>query len=302
MEIIASVVIPTYNRAGELKQCLEALAQQDYPSDGYELIVVDDGSTDKTQTYVQSACHSFDNFKCIRQNNLGHALARRRGFQEAKGEIVASLDDDCIPSYNWMRTIVEKFQSDQNLSICCGRIINPTQTKIAWAQYLIDYSLWIGNRNKKNIPLIYTANTAYRRNVLMEGTLRADGKLLGYRDIMYNYEIVKIGYRTEYCHDMVVKHIRWEKQFSHAEDEKKIFIQGQERHGKGFRKDGYKVYGLIGKAFLKLPTVFYIVIKAFLISFRAWQSGVYIKYISSFRWIWRGLYHQALFIKRDWNI
>lgn len=86
---LVSIIIPTYNRAGYLREALASVVAQTYPS--LEIIVVDDGSSDDTAAVVKE----FDRPVCfIRQQNQGVATARNRGFQESHGQFVGFLDDD----------------------------------------------------------------------------------------------------------------------------------------------------------------------------------------------------------------
>ena len=95
-----SIVIPTYNRRAVLLRTLAALAAQ--TRQGFEVIVVDDGSTDGTAAAVarwQSECHAAPGFalKLLRQPNLKQGLARNRGLREARGGMVLFLGDDIVP-------------------------------------------------------------------------------------------------------------------------------------------------------------------------------------------------------------
>lgn len=82
-----SVVIPTYNRAAMVVRAIESVRAQTFTD--YEIIVVDDGSTDDTATRVESM-----GVRCLRQPNAGPAAARNRGIAEAAGQYVAFLDSD----------------------------------------------------------------------------------------------------------------------------------------------------------------------------------------------------------------
>lgn len=84
-----SVVIPTYNRAGFVAGALESVLAQ--TEDDYEVIVVDDGSTDNTQDVLKPY---MDKIRYVRQNNAGVSSARNTGIQEAKGQWIAFLDSD----------------------------------------------------------------------------------------------------------------------------------------------------------------------------------------------------------------
>ncbi len=92
---LISVIIPTYNRSEILKECLSALAIQDFPYGGFEIIVVNDGSRDNTAEVVQQARSRFD-IRYLHQENSGPAVARNNGVQHARAEIVLIMNDDAI--------------------------------------------------------------------------------------------------------------------------------------------------------------------------------------------------------------
>jgi len=93
-----SVIIPTYNRKEILERTLRTYSDQTYPKDKFEVIVIDDGSTDGTEHVVKSLVGG-SNYKLryFRQDNKGPAAARNLGINEAAGEIVLITGDDCIP-------------------------------------------------------------------------------------------------------------------------------------------------------------------------------------------------------------
>src|SRR5256714_246752 len=90
-----SVVVPTYNRASLLDRCLAALAAQDEPGAGLEVVVVDDGSTDETAQVLERYA-SLLPIRFERQPNRGQPAALNRGIELARGETCAFLDDDVI--------------------------------------------------------------------------------------------------------------------------------------------------------------------------------------------------------------
>ena len=89
-----SVVIPTYNRKDMLREALNSLAQQTYPTDRFEIIVVDDGSTDGTD---QIAAVAFPfTLRYFWQTNQGDATARNLGARQSQADILVFLDDDIL--------------------------------------------------------------------------------------------------------------------------------------------------------------------------------------------------------------
>ena len=96
----ASVVVATYNGGRTLQNCLESLQRLNYPD--YEVILVDDGSTDRTPEIAKA----FPSVRYIRQTNQGLSAARNAGIRAAQGEIVAFTDDDCRADEDWLYYVI----------------------------------------------------------------------------------------------------------------------------------------------------------------------------------------------------
>ncbi len=111
-----SVVIPTFNRISSLKMLLENLLKQTLDKGEYEIIIVDDGSTDETPEFMIKFMCMNDQIKYIRQENKGPAKARNLGVSYGRGEIIAFTDDDCLPDKNWLKVIRNRFSEDNNIS------------------------------------------------------------------------------------------------------------------------------------------------------------------------------------------
>lgn len=107
MEI--TVIVPTYNRLASLKDTLHGLQKQTLPAHLFEIIVVNDGSSDDTEKYLKEVEATSTSFRFITQANAGPAAARNRGIATARGRIIAFTDDDCIPDANWLEVIQNAF-------------------------------------------------------------------------------------------------------------------------------------------------------------------------------------------------
>jgi glycosyltransferase involved in cell wall biosynthesis len=92
-----SVVIPTYNRLALLKNTLESLARQTFNKEDFEVLVIDDGSTDGTREWLQEQKFPY-RLRVFFPDHGGAAKARNLGIQEASGEVILFTDDDCSPS------------------------------------------------------------------------------------------------------------------------------------------------------------------------------------------------------------
>jgi len=107
-----SVVICTYNRAESLRETLESLVKQNVNHDlNYEIIVVDNNSKDNTRQIVEEfQARNGYTVQYVFEKNQGVAYARNSGIRNAKGEVVAYLDDDVIADPNWLRAMWKCFQ------------------------------------------------------------------------------------------------------------------------------------------------------------------------------------------------
>ncbi len=107
----ASIIIATYNRADILEKTLDSMLNQDYPFN-YEIIVINDGSTDDTKQILQK----FSKYKKFRsqslEKNSGPATARNIGIEMTRYPIIVIMDDDCIPEKDWLQKLVSEFSGN----------------------------------------------------------------------------------------------------------------------------------------------------------------------------------------------
>src|SRR5262245_25867711 len=88
-----SIVVPTYNRRAGIERFLRALEEQTFPATRFEVVVVDDGSTDGTDAAL-AAMQTPYRLRVLHQENAGPAAARNAGLREAQGRLIVFLDDD----------------------------------------------------------------------------------------------------------------------------------------------------------------------------------------------------------------
>lgn len=122
--ILVSVVVCTYNRATSLHASLESCLSLEPPKGGaYEIVVVDNRSTDDTQRIVQAFVAARPGLvRCIREPRQGLAYARNAGVRAARGSIICCTDDDCLPAPDWIAAAGEAFARDERLSVVGGRV------------------------------------------------------------------------------------------------------------------------------------------------------------------------------------
>ena len=101
-EPFISVVVCTFNRSDLLYDALRSLAEQTTDNDRYEVIIIDNNSTDNTEIVSKDFTDSQDNFRYIKEVNQGLSCARNRGYEEARGSYVAYMDDDAKADKDWL--------------------------------------------------------------------------------------------------------------------------------------------------------------------------------------------------------
>jgi glycosyltransferase involved in cell wall biosynthesis len=125
-----SVIIPTYERAATLRQCLVALARQTYSANDFEVIVVDDGSTTPVAGELKGSDFPFK-LVMESQRNAGAGAARNRGAGRAIGEILAFTEDDVVPDPDWLEKASDHFNRDPSIEVLEGKTVtSSTRTGI----------------------------------------------------------------------------------------------------------------------------------------------------------------------------
>jgi len=120
-----SVVVATYNGARTLEACLQSLVELDYPD--FEVIVVDDGSTDRTPEIVRG----YPSVRLIREPaNRGLSVARNTGIAASTGEIVAFTDSDCIADKDWLNYLVQTLESGDYAAVGGPNISPPAHDRV----------------------------------------------------------------------------------------------------------------------------------------------------------------------------
>lgn len=104
-EPFVSIIVPVYNRAAEIGECIESLLKLNYPKSRLEIIVIDDASSDGTADVVRG----YDVELIVQSRNLGQSAARNSAVRASRGEIVAFIDSDCVADPDWLRELVPYF-------------------------------------------------------------------------------------------------------------------------------------------------------------------------------------------------
>jgi len=194
VQVKASIVIPTRNRRKVLERTLKYLFLQDYPPDQYEIIVIDDGSTDGTHEMVK-AQESPCRLVCLRhEERKGQAAARNWGIREARGEVVIFIDDDIFCPPQFLGEHVKYHEKDKNL-IVDGPAINIGEDDFSFAdrdKRLLAFFDFFGS-------VFVTANTSCRQEHLLKtgGFDEKFGTGFGWYDLELGFRLMAMGLKRK---------------------------------------------------------------------------------------------------------
>lgn len=120
-----TVVVCTLNREKHLEKCLRSLANQTIDNNLYEVLIINNNSTDNTQTVAETFTDEQPNFRIIQELNHGLSICRNRGWKEADGKYIAYIDDDAKAHPGWCEKILNAFKTVSPRPVAVGGVILP---------------------------------------------------------------------------------------------------------------------------------------------------------------------------------
>ena len=220
-----SVVIPTYNRLPILEKCLRALEQQqlEAPISAYEVVVVDDGSTDDTVHWLLRHGSQFPHLRLVQQDHGGPAEGRNRGVDHARGDVIVFIDSDLVVTDSFLLSHARRLeqtwqQRGDRLCFTYGAVINtanfddPTSephklSDLSWAYFA-------------------TGNVAIDREVLeRSGLFDTRFRLYGWEDLELGERLRRMGVVLVRCPEAVGYH--WHPPLSLEQVPRLIAVEGE---------------------------------------------------------------------------
>ncbi len=206
----ASIIVPTYNRKNQLKQCLEHLQQLDYPKEKHEIIIINDISGDGTKELLEQKKEEIPNLKSInREGKNGIGSARNTGLQKAQGEYIFFTDDDCIVPQTWIQQHFEK-REEHNVDVVNG-VQYPVEMN--WIEAYKVASHWQHYQqtrilaDPRTIESIKTNNLSLKKEIL-DDVGYFNEKLERAEDTELGKRILKAGYTAVTDPSLKVEHLR----------------------------------------------------------------------------------------------
>ena len=158
-----SVIVPVYNTAQYLEQVINALLNQEYQHSEFELIFVDNSSTDHSLSILKR----YPEIQVFLAHNPGSYAARTIGIQQAEGEILAFTDSDCYSVPGWLQAIDRTFSSSE-AEVVLGPRAPPTKGN--WVRLISDYenekAELVFSSSDPKVYFAYTNNMAVRKKTM----------------------------------------------------------------------------------------------------------------------------------------
>lgn len=219
-----SVIIPVYNDIRRIKKCLKSLLDQNYNKNLYEIIIVDNGSTDGTKEFLKQSPAIF-----LEMNEIKSSYAaRNKGIKHAKNEILCFTDSDVIVDENWIKNGVKsliKLKKQGKKGIIFGKICmigDPYQNLFT----LYDYAT--GFRNLLATNNIFTLNDAFKEIGYFNQNVISGG------DNEWGERLLNSGYVIQKDNNVIIYHP--------LRNDFKSLYRKRIRHGFGKGQTGYKQY------------------------------------------------------------
>ncbi|MCP9801101.1 glycosyltransferase family 2 protein [Synechococcus sp. RedBA-s] len=197
--MVPSVVIPTYNRRPILEKALLALEDQrlEPPLQDYEVVVVDDGSTDGTAEWLRQEAERFPHVRLVEQDHGGPAEGRNRGVDHARGDVIVFIDSDLVVTGTFLlehaRALEARWQQSGNrLCFTYGAVINTANFEDPTSEphKLSDHS-W---------AYFATGNVAIDRQLLERaGLFDTSFRLYGWEDLELGERLRRLGVELVRC-------------------------------------------------------------------------------------------------------
>jgi len=209
----SSIIIPVYNLLPYTRECLAALEEN--TSSDYELIVVDNGSTDGTRDWLRSVPGATI---LTNEANLGFGRACNQGAAIARGKFLVFLNNDTLPQRNWLEAMVALMRSDPQIAIVGSKLVYPDNGRIQHAGVAFDglkspYHLYqhvpaaspLANQ-VRGFKAVTGACLMIRREVFLTVGGFDEAYRNGYEDVDLCLKVCRLGGKVMYCPASVVLH------------------------------------------------------------------------------------------------
>ena len=185
-KLVLSIVIPIYNAEKYLEECLESVINQEVPFDEYEIICIDDGSTDNSNLILEKYNKQIDNLTVFHQNNSGVSVARNRGLELAKGTYIWFVDADDFISINAIELLLQIIRED-----LFDRVVFSYYTTFFTYKDYVDNSMVVNQLNARTTDGS-VCTSVYKKQFLIYNCIMFREGIDAGEDNLFNYELNKM--------------------------------------------------------------------------------------------------------------
>ncbi|MGG6238272.1 glycosyltransferase [Nodosilinea sp. AN01ver1] len=201
--LFVSVIIPVYNDGERLRTCLSLLDDQTYPKSAYEVVVVDNNSTEDLKEIVTS----FTQARYAFEANPGSYNARNTGIALARGDILAFTDSDCSPSSDWIEKGVAQMLKYGGCGLVAGRIKfsfkdpqSPTPAELYDSLHFLQQEKYVKSFHFGVTANLFTTPAIFESVGLFNPELKSGG------DREWGQRVYAAGYEQIYAEDVEISH------------------------------------------------------------------------------------------------
>jgi len=207
----SSIIVLGYNGERYLDEAFDSLINQNFPKEDYEIIYVDNCSTDNSVDIAKKYSKKFKNFKIIvNNNNLGFSAGNNVGIRVSKGEYVALFNHDAVADKNWLKELVDIMEKDKKIGAIGGKIYyyNSNDLYFGGGKVLYGGFCWNWSLNDRDGECDYVSGCAMliRRKVLDEVGLLDEDYFMYYEETDLCTRIRRAGYKIWYTPKAIVWH------------------------------------------------------------------------------------------------
>lgn len=204
-----SVIVPVWNDERRVVKCINALKNQQFVPEAYEIIIIDNGSTDRTFEEIQG----IEGITVLQELKPGSYAARNKGLSVAKGHYVAFTDSDCVPDKNWLASLIECAETQRDIGVVAGDVsfFKDEADEIDDASLAYESFFSMNQEEYARKGVCITANWLSKKKTLLElGGFNAKLKSGGDHDMAKR--LTNNGLSVVFCKQALVAHPARNKQ------------------------------------------------------------------------------------------
>ncbi len=200
-----SFLVPAYNEEDSIRNTVEALLKTEYPKSKKEIIIINDGSKDRTKEIAQELEKKHPEVKLLDKKNSGKADSLNQAIKIAKGELIAVTDADSYPKPDSLQKMIGYFE-DKQVGAVTSRVLVKNPANWLSRFQIMDYSIIAWTRKLLDfVDSVYVTNgplSIYRKSIVLEAGGFDPSNLT--EDIEITWNILSRGYKTKMSYSAIV--------------------------------------------------------------------------------------------------